>query len=54
MYLEYIQDLPEYPTTHEGGYTYVISADGRSQKEAHELVKGVSGFKLVWNWFLTD
>ncbi|THC87339.1 hypothetical protein EYZ11_013213 [Aspergillus tanneri] len=39
--LEYIDDLPEYPTTHLYGYTYVVAARGRSQEEMQQLVQEV-------------
>ncbi|BCR90626.1 uncharacterized protein ACHE_60512A [Aspergillus chevalieri] len=35
--IEYIDDLPEYPTTHIHGYTYVIASKGRTQVEMEHL-----------------
>ena len=41
--VEYVDDLPEYPTSHIHGYTYIISAGGRSNKEMEQLTNEVSG-----------
>ncbi|BCR91198.1 uncharacterized protein ACHE_70041S [Aspergillus chevalieri] len=36
--IEYIDDLPEYPTSHIHGYSYVVASRGRSQNEMEQLV----------------
>ena len=46
LFIEYIDDLPEYPKTHINGHTYVIAANGMSQKEAEQRVQNVSTSKL--------
>jgi hypothetical protein len=47
LYLEYVNNLPEYPRTHLDGYTYVIAAHGLSQEEAEDLVQNVSTYQLL-------
>ncbi|KAJ5462095.1 uncharacterized protein N7458_003647 [Penicillium daleae] len=37
--IEYVQDLPEYPNTSEGGYGYVVPAAGRSAEQIRALVE---------------
>lgn len=39
--IEYIDDLPEYPTTHLHGYSYVVATKDRSQEEAEQLAQEV-------------
>ncbi|CBF80694.1 uncharacterized protein ANIA_11670 [Aspergillus nidulans FGSC A4] len=34
LYIEYIDNLPEYPKTYINGHTYIIAADKMSQSEA--------------------
>lgn len=41
-YLEYTDDLPEYPRTDEHGFTYVVQTYGLSQEEAEALPQDVS------------
>ncbi|OJJ78603.1 uncharacterized protein ASPGLDRAFT_1510767, partial [Aspergillus glaucus CBS 516.65] len=40
--IEYIDDLPEYPTSHIHGYSYVVASRGRSQSEMEQLVHEVA------------
>lgn len=40
--VEYIDDLPEYPTSHIHGHSYIIASMGRRQSEMEQLVQGVS------------
>jgi hypothetical protein len=40
--IEYINDLPEYPTSDLHGYAYVVSAGKRSQAEIEQVVHDVS------------
>ncbi|KAG2010847.1 hypothetical protein GB937_007616, partial [Aspergillus fischeri] len=35
LYIEYTDDLPEYPRTHLHGYTYIVSVVGRLQEAEH-------------------
>jgi hypothetical protein len=42
LFIEYANDLPEYPRTDPNGYTYVIPVQNYSQEEAEQLVKDVS------------
>lgn len=41
LYIEYIDDLPEYPKTHINGHTYIIAADKMSQSEAEQRVQDI-------------
>ncbi|GMF77724.1 unnamed protein product [Aspergillus oryzae] len=47
--LEYIYDLPEYPTSHIHGYAYVVSARGRSQTEMEQVVQEHTTCEVVFN-----
>jgi hypothetical protein len=41
LFIEYTDDLPEYPRTHLHGYTYIVSVIGRLQ-EAEHIIQDVS------------
>ncbi|KAJ5439313.1 uncharacterized protein N7458_010311 [Penicillium daleae] len=36
--IEYVEDLPEYPQTSEGGYAYVIPVGERTAEQVHALI----------------
>ncbi|EYE90430.1 uncharacterized protein EURHEDRAFT_291626 [Aspergillus ruber CBS 135680] len=40
LFIEYTDDLPEYPRTHIHGYTYIVSVVGRLQ-EAEHLIQDI-------------
>jgi hypothetical protein len=44
LFIEYTNDLPEYPRTDPNGYTYVVPVQNCSQEEAEQLVKEVSTY----------
>ncbi|EYE90406.1 uncharacterized protein EURHEDRAFT_417473 [Aspergillus ruber CBS 135680] len=41
LYLEYTDDLPEYPRSDMNGYSYVVAVNDRSQEEAESLVQDI-------------
>ena len=49
LHIEYIDDLPEYPTSHIQGYTYVVASRGRSQAEMEQIAHEVSLGKWLIN-----
>jgi hypothetical protein len=51
--IEYIDDLPEYPTTHLHGHTYVVASQGRTQLEMENIPEGVSGYLVLDKWLLS-
>jgi len=51
--IEYIDDLPEYPTTHIHGYAYVIASKGRTQVEMEHLPDTVNTFQVLNNQMLS-
>ncbi|EAW17145.1 uncharacterized protein NFIA_005070 [Aspergillus fischeri NRRL 181] len=53
LYIEYTNDLPEYPRTDPNGYTYVIPVNNYSQEEAEQLVKDVN-LRLLHHTFLDE
>ena len=44
LYIEYTNDLPEYPKTDPNGYTYIVATNGQSQQEAEHLIQTVRTF----------
>lgn len=54
--IEYIDDLPEYPTSHIHGYSYVVASRGRSQSEIEQLVHEIvlSTLYLLFKHLLID
>jgi hypothetical protein len=36
--IEYVEDLPEYPQTSEGGYAYVIPIGERTAEQVHTFI----------------
>ncbi|CBF80826.1 predicted protein [Aspergillus nidulans FGSC A4] len=53
LYIEYIDDLPEYPKTHINGHTYIIAADKMSQSEAEQRVQDPS-LRLLHHTYLDE
>ncbi|EAA66773.1 hypothetical protein AN9487.2 [Aspergillus nidulans FGSC A4] len=53
LYIEYIDDLPEYPKTHINGHTYIIAADKMSQSEAEQRVQDPS-LRLLYHTYLDE
>ncbi|CBF84322.1 predicted protein [Aspergillus nidulans FGSC A4] len=46
LYIEYIDDLPEYPKTYINSHMYIIAADKMSQSEAEQQVQDYSHSSL--------
>ena len=51
--VEYINDLPEYHSSHIHGYTYVVAARGRSQEEMEKVAHNVGTFQLLSYYLLS-
>ena len=47
--IEYNDDLPEYPTSHIDGYSYVVASRGRSQLEMEQLTHDVSDHNIFYD-----
>ncbi|ODM21423.1 hypothetical protein SI65_02267 [Aspergillus cristatus] len=45
--IEYNDDLPEYPTSHFDGYSYVVASRGRSQLEMEQLAHDIQYAKRL-------
>lgn len=41
-HIERVDDLPEYPVSHEQGYVYAVKAGGRSREELVQMIHKVS------------
>jgi hypothetical protein len=41
-HIERVDDLPEYPVSHEQGYVYAVKAGGRSREELVQMIYKVS------------
>lgn len=41
-HIERVDDLPEYPASHEQGYVYAVKAGGRSREELVQMIHKVS------------
>jgi hypothetical protein len=45
--IEYVEELPEYPRTSEGGYAYIVSAGDRTPDQIHSsILSTVSRYPL--------
>lgn len=42
LHLERVDDLPEYPVSHEHGHAYAVEAGGRSREELVRMIHNVS------------
>lgn len=53
--IDYSHDLPDYPKTHEEGYTYVVPARGRTFEEIKRSFDAVrpSNFICVYKYLLS-
>lgn len=51
--IEYNDDLPEYPTSHIDGYSYVVASRGRSQLEMEQLAHDVSDHNVFYDRLLS-
>lgn len=42
LHFERVDDLPEFPVSHEHGYAYAVKAGGRSREELVQMIHSVS------------